>query len=59
MIKFVSDLGTYQWISKGTSIKTQHLDITEIVLKVALSTFTPVYLLSSCYSIFSFMCSVL
>jgi hypothetical protein len=51
MIKFVSDLGTYQGISKGTSIKTQLLDITEIVLKVALSTFTPVYLLSSCYSI--------
>jgi hypothetical protein len=44
VIKFVCDIATGQWFSLGTLVsstnKTDHHDITEILLKVALNTKT-------------------
>jgi hypothetical protein len=54
MIKFVSDLrqiGSFLWVLRfPPPIKSDHHDITEILLKVALNTITPppLFLLQNC-----------
>ena len=53
MIKFVSDLRQVGGFFPGTPVsstnKTDHHDITEIVLKVALNTTTPAVLIYATY----------